>query len=212
MSSRRPQFTRQRDCFSETGRQESLSALFTACPRAQAHATRGIMMHGGFKATSALFSALNVVYRDCVDACQYTGWSDVAESVATIRSPRCGYKHGIMHGVNGRRFIVLFKQHSIRWFMKMSAWSLACRQSVSHSDRHLSEFYPQDGGESQLSLKLRRCHPVYIRQPQPCVADIKRRRFESLIRNLSSCCVASQIHCRVDATIITSSGRISDND
>ena len=27
--------------------------------------------------------------------------------------------------------------------------------------KHLSEFYPQDGGESQLALKLRHCHPVY---------------------------------------------------
>jgi len=25
----------------------------------------------------------------------------------------------------------------------------------------LSEFYPQDGGESQLALKLRHCHPMY---------------------------------------------------
>jgi len=51
--------------------------------------------------------------------------------------------HGIMCGVKGRRFIVLFKQHSIRWFMKMSVWSLACRQSVfqwHHSEKHLSEF------------------------------------------------------------------------
>jgi len=30
-----------------------------------------------------------------------------------------------------------------------------------HSEKHLSEFYPQDGGESQLALKLRSCHPVY---------------------------------------------------
>ena len=36
-----------------------------------------------------------------------------------------------MCGLNGRRFIVLFKQHSIRWFMKMSVWSLAFRQTVA---------------------------------------------------------------------------------
>ena len=30
-----------------------------------------------------------------------------------------------------------------------------------HSEKSLSEFYPQDGGESQLALKLRHCHPIY---------------------------------------------------
>jgi len=48
--------------------------------------------------------------------------------------------------------------------MKMSVRSLARQQSVFqqyHSDEHLPEFYPQDGGESQLALKLRHCHPMY---------------------------------------------------
>jgi len=31
-----------------------------------------------------------------------------------------------------------------------------------HSEKHLSEFYPQDGGENQLASKLRHCHPMYI--------------------------------------------------
>ena len=54
----------------------------------------------------------------------------------------------------------------------MSVWSLACQQSVFqryHSEIHLSEFYPQDGGESQLASKLRHCHPMYMvpwAQPQ----------------------------------------------
>jgi len=68
----------------------------------------------------------------------------------------------IMCGFKGRSFIVLFKQHSIRWFMKVPVWSLACRQSVfqwCHSEKHLSEFCPQDGGESQLALKLRHLSP-----------------------------------------------------
>ena len=46
----------------------------------------------------------------------------------------------------------------------MSVRPLASRQSVfqwHHSEKHLSEFYPQDGGESQLALKLRHRHPVY---------------------------------------------------
>ena len=54
--------------------------------------------------------------------------------------------------------------------MNMSVWSLACRQSVFHwyhSEKHLSEFYPQDGGESQLALKLRHCHPMYWPLQQP---------------------------------------------
>jgi len=48
--------------------------------------------------------------------------------------------------------------------MKMSVLLLACRQSIFHryhSENHLSEFYPQDGGESQLALKLRHCRPMY---------------------------------------------------
>ena len=48
--------------------------------------------------------------------------------------------------------------------MKMSVWSLACQQSVLqwyYNEKHLSEFYPQDGGESRLASKLRYCHPVY---------------------------------------------------
>ena len=48
--------------------------------------------------------------------------------------------------------------------MKMFVWSLAGQQSVFqqyHSEKHLSEFYPQDGGESQLASKLRHCHTMY---------------------------------------------------
>jgi len=48
--------------------------------------------------------------------------------------------------------------------MKMSVWSLAYQQSVFqryHSEKHLSEFHPQDDGESQLTSKLRHCHSVY---------------------------------------------------
>ena len=43
-------------------------------------------------------------------ATQYIRWSDVTESVATIRSPFCGYSTtDIMRWVKWRRFIVLFK-------------------------------------------------------------------------------------------------------
>ena len=46
-------------------------------------------------------------------------------------------------------------------------WSLSCEQSVFqryYSEKHLSEYCPQDGGESQLASKLRHCHPVYSLQ------------------------------------------------
>jgi len=47
--------------------------------------------------------------------------------------------------------------------MKTSVWSLTCQQSVFqryYTEKHLSEFYPQDGGENQLASKLRHCHPT----------------------------------------------------
>jgi len=47
--------------------------------------------------------------------------------------------------------------------MKMSVWSISCQQSVfqrCYSEKHLREFYPQDGGKSQLASKLRHCHSV----------------------------------------------------
>jgi len=42
-----------------------------------------------------------------------------------------------------------------------------------HSKKNLSEFYPQDGGESQLALKLRHCHPMYIHLRQAQVRPHK---------------------------------------
>ena len=48
--------------------------------------------------------------------------------------------------------------------MKMSVRSLVCQQSVFQryqSEKHICQFYPQDGGESQLASKLRHSHPVY---------------------------------------------------
>ena len=66
--------------------------------------------------------------------------------------------------IKGRSFIVLFKLPSIRWFMKISVWSLDRRQSVFqryHSEKCLSQFYSQGGCERQLASKVRHCHPVY---------------------------------------------------
>ena len=65
-----------------------------------------------------------------------------------------------MCGVKGRRIIVLFKQ-KFDPLVYENVWSLSCQQSVFqryHSEKHLWEFYPQHGGKSQLTLKLRHCH------------------------------------------------------
>jgi len=42
----------------------------------------------------------------------------------------------------------------------ITSWQQSVFQQY-HSEKHLPEFYPQDGGESQLALKLRHCHPMY---------------------------------------------------
>jgi len=49
-----------------------------------------------------------------------------------------------------------------------------------HSEKHLSEFYPQDGGESQLASKLRHYHPIDIELGLICVC---RQRFYLLKPN-----------------------------
>jgi len=70
-------------------------------------------------------------------------WNDVAKSTATIRSPFCGYNMAFC-GVKGRRVIVFFSKHSVRWFMKMSVGSLCCQQSVFqryHSEKHYFESF-----------------------------------------------------------------------
>ena len=43
-----------------------------------------------------------------------------------------GITCGVMCRIKGRRCIVLFEQHSIRWFMMISVCSLACQQRVFH--------------------------------------------------------------------------------
>jgi len=47
----------------------------------------------------------------------------------------------------------------------MSVWSLAFQPNVCkrcYPEKHLWDVYPQDGGESQMALKLRHCHPTYM--------------------------------------------------
>ena len=76
------------------------------------------------------------------------------ESIATIRSPFCGYNTA---QAKGRRFILLLKQRSIRWFMKMSVWSLACQQRVFqryHSGRHFSRVLPTRWRRKPASVKI----------------------------------------------------------
>ena len=61
-----------------------------------------------------------------------------------------------MCGVNGRRLIVLFKLHSIRWFMKMSVWSLARQQSV---------FQQYHSGKTFVRVLPLRWHWNYVTVP-----------------------------------------------
>jgi len=75
-----------------------------------------------------------------------------------------------MCGVEGRRFIVLLKYHPIR-FIKMSGMITRLptkRISAISQWKHSPEFYPQDGGDSQLALILRHRHPMYN-------ADLRRK-------------------------------------
>ena len=55
--------------------------------------------------------------------------------------------------------------------------------------KHLSKFYPQDGGESQLASKLRHCHPVYTWR----VLDANSR----LLRPCQPVVVATCLGCRL---------------
>jgi len=44
---------------------------------------------------------------------EYMWWNDVTESMVTIRSPFCGYRHAMLYGVDGRRFTTLSKRNLI---------------------------------------------------------------------------------------------------
>ena len=85
--------------------------------------------------------------------------------MATIWSPFCGYNMAYCVELRDEDLSSYLNNiRSDRWFMELSVWSLACPRSVFqryHSEKHISEFYPQDGGESQLASKLRHCHPMY---------------------------------------------------
>jgi len=53
------------------------------------------------------------------------------------------------------------------------------------SEKHLSEFYPQDGGESQLALKLRHCQPMYVRMSR-CQASFTAHELNRTDLNRST--------------------------
>jgi len=80
--------------------------------------------------------------------------------MATIQSPLCGYNMAYCVELRGEDLsCYLYNIRSVGLRQ-----CLACQQSVFqryHSEKHLSAFYPQDLGESQLALKLRYCHPMY---------------------------------------------------
>jgi len=63
--------------------------------------------------------------------------------------------------------------------------TISCRQSVFqryHSEKHLSEFYPQHGGESQLASKLRHCHPIAIPVRPTVWNEIYQTDFRQIFR------------------------------
>jgi len=69
-----------------------------------------------------------------------------------------------MCGVNGLRFIVLFKKtfDPLVYENVCMIISLPTKRISAISQwKHLQEFYPQDGGESLLALKFRHCNHMY---------------------------------------------------
>jgi len=90
-------------------------------------------------------------------------WSDVTVSMATIRSSFCGYIMASCVELRGEDLSCYLNNiQSVGLWKCMITW--ACQQSVFQryqSEKHLSEFYPQDGDESRLASKLRHCHPMY---------------------------------------------------
>ena len=84
---------------------------------------------------STILSLLSVNFSELTKSTR-TRWINTCSEV-TSQNLWSRYDHHfvgitwhIVYGVEGWRFIVLFKLHSIRWFMKMSVWSLARQQSV----------------------------------------------------------------------------------
>jgi len=63
--------------------------------------------------------------------------------------------------VMGRRFIIKTAFDPLAYENVCMITSLPTKRILSISnEKHLPEFYPQDGGESQLAPKLRHCHPI----------------------------------------------------
>jgi len=68
----------------------------------------------------------------------------------------------MLHPQNGDRFVTIAFDPLIYENVCMIT-SLPTKRIVHgyHSEKHLPEIYPQDGGESQLALKLRHSHLMY---------------------------------------------------
>ena len=73
---------------------------------------------------------------------------------------------------------------------------------ISHSEKHLSEFYPQDGGESQLTLKLRHSHPMYTHtwRDRSRIAGGRSGEEGSAAAPRRRCGPSSHPHSRLQAT------------
>ena len=92
----------------------------------------------------------------------HIGCSDVTETMAIYDRHVVGITRHIMCAVNGRRFIVLFKQHSIRWFTKMSVSLPTELISVISQWKTFIRVLP--------TRRRRKPAGIEITSPSPCVA------------------------------------------
>jgi len=105
--------------------------------------------------------------------------------MATTRTPFCGYNVAQCVELRGEDLLCCLNNiRSVGLRNVRTITSLPTKRTSAISQwKHLSEFYPQDGGESQLALKLHHCHVMYTRDMQPLPVDITRRRRQTFEYN-----------------------------
>ena len=110
--------------------------------------------------------------------------------MATTRTPFCGYNMAQCVKLMGEYLSCYLNNiRSVRLWKCLYDYQLANKKYFSDiTVKHLSEFYPQDGGENQLVLKLRHCHPIYI-----CIQP----RSRQINRRNTSHCKTTHMQCTV---------------
>ena len=124
----------------------------------------------------------------------YMGWSDVTESMATIRSPFCGYnvaKCVELTGEDLSRVIQIKSNLLVNKNVRMII-NLPTKKRISAISQWKTfiRVYPQDGGESLLASKLRHCHRMYT------AAHVDLWRLGASLASLHKCLIthARDIH------------------